>query len=223
MPLSAARQSANSANARHSTGPRTAPGKARSAQNARKHGLTAKDLVIGPEDRQEFNELHAGFEIDIVPQGTLQRTLFDQLVAAAWNLRRICRMETELCSHAITYEDLLNDDELQTKLDRLARHKSLSERTFHRSLKELRALQTSAAIHVMNPSLIRDAALPLASAIEIAKRTHRPTDAAVMRVAFDAIDLECSALNAAALADRRAGELEKQLTALAGAAAATAA
>src|ERR1035438_5174370 len=51
MSASPARKSANTANAQLSTGPRTPEGKSRSAQNASKHGLTAADLVIGPEDR----------------------------------------------------------------------------------------------------------------------------------------------------------------------------
>ena len=86
MSPSAARQSANITNASLSTGPKTPEGKACSSQNARKHGLTAKDLVIGPEDREEFDELLAGFQTDIAPEGTLQQALFDELVASAWNL-----------------------------------------------------------------------------------------------------------------------------------------
>ena len=172
MSPSAARQSANIANARLSTGPQTPEGKAKSSQNARKHGLTAQDVVVGPEDREEFDELLAGFQADVSPEGTLQQALFDELVASAWNLRRIRRMETELCSGAATYQDLLNNDEIQTKLDRLARHKSRIERTFHRSLKELKALQTSAAIRSLIPSDLADSVPPLASTSEIAKRTQ---------------------------------------------------
>ena len=177
MSVSAARLAANAANARLSTGPRTSEGKARSAQNARKHGLTAKDLVIGPEDRDEFNEMLAGFQADVAPQGALQQALFDELVASAWNLRRVRRMETELCAGPATYLDLLNDDEIQTRLDRLARHKSRQERTFHRSLKELKALQTAAAFRSLIPRDIAETIPPLAATHEIAKRTqaHAPS------------------------------------------------
>ena len=189
MSPSAARQSANSANARFSTGPRTPAGKARSSQNARKHGLTSKDLVIGPEDHQEFDEFLAQFQEDIAPQGALQQDLFHQLVAA-WNLRRIRRMETELCAHAASYLDLLNDDGLQAKLDRLARHASRIERTFHRSLKELKALQTNAAIRPLVPQhLLEAGAPPLASAIEIAKRPQSCETAGASRVPLDPVDL----------------------------------
>jgi hypothetical protein len=143
---SEARQTANLANARLSTGPRTDDGKARSSQNARKHGLTAAQLVIAAEDRNEFEDLLAQFQIDIQPQGALQQMLFDQLVAAAWNLRRIRRMEAELTASAQSYLDILDNPELTAKLDRLARHQTRFERSFHRSLRELKSLQTGAAL-----------------------------------------------------------------------------
>ncbi len=170
MPLSAARQSANAANAWLSTGPRTTDSKSRSSQNAREHGLTAEDLVIGPEDRQEFDELLTRLQAYVSPQGALQQILFDELVAGAWNLRRIRRTETELCAGAATYEDLLNDEDIQMKLDRLARHKSRIER--------------------MIPLHIRGGALPLASAIEIAKRTQAPGAAPILEILLEALGQE---------------------------------
>ena len=169
---SAARQLANTANAQLSTGPRTEDGKARSAQNARKHGLTAAELVIAAEDREEFEELLAQYQTDIRPRGAIQQTLFDQLVEAAWNLRRIRRMETELCSAAASYTELIDNSEIQLKLDRFARHKIRIERTFHRCLKELKELQTNAALARTLPGVIVEAGPPLASASEIAKRTQ---------------------------------------------------
>ena len=189
MSPSAARQSANAANARLSTGPTTPEGKASSSQNARKHGLTAKDLVIGPEDREEFDELLAGLQADVSPEGSIQQALFDELVSSAWNLRRIRRMETVLCAGAATYLDLLNNDEIQTKLDRLARHKSRIERTFHRSLKELKALQTTAAIRSLLPLNLADSVPPLASTREIAKRTQSDASATPLHTPPDSFEL----------------------------------
>src|SRR5579864_8655707 len=190
MSTSAARQTANAANARFSTGPKTPEGKARSSENSHKHGLTAKDLVIGPEDGEEFDELLAGLQADIAPQGALQQTLFDELVASAWNLRRIRRMETELCAGAATYLDLLNDHQLQAKLDRLARHQSRIERAFHRSLKELKALQTSAALRSLTPREINEIASPLAETGKIAKRTQAAASARPFNSTPDPVELE---------------------------------
>jgi len=163
---SQAQQLANSANAQLSTGPRTEAGKAQSAQNARKHGLTAAELVIPFEDREEFEALHTEYETDIRPRAGLQRSIFEELVAAAWNLRRVRRLETEACSTSKSYSELLGNAEVQTKLDRLGRHKARIERTFYRALRELKALQT-------NDSIASGTCLPLASATQIARFAKR--------------------------------------------------
>lgn len=166
------RQTANAANAQLSTGPRTADGKARSAQNARKHGLTSTQLLIAAEDRDEFDEFLAELQAEIRPHGELQQILFDQLVASAWNLRRIRRMETELTASAKTYLDILDNPDLAAKLDRLARHQTRNERSFHRSLRELKSLQTDAAIAQTLPAILLDRVQPLASKTQLAKRTQ---------------------------------------------------
>jgi len=191
MPPSVAPQSANAANARLSTGPKTPEGKARSSVNARTHGLTAKDVVIGPEDREEFDAMLADFQSDVAPQGVIQQTLFDELVSAAWNLRRIRRMETELSAGVASYLDLLDNEHTQTKLDRLARHKSRIERTFHRSLKELKALQTNQAVGAFLPSGVAET--PLASTIEITKRTCAPGASWLFKSSPDPIAFEWTA------------------------------
>jgi hypothetical protein len=216
MSASPARKSANTANAQRSTGPRTTEGKSRSAQNALKHGLTAADLVIGPEDRAEFDEMLTAFRDEIEPLGPLEHTLFDQLVSAAWNLRRIRRMETELCAAAQSFTELLNDDQLQKKLDGLARHHTRIERSFHRALKELKALHTDAALIPALPADLVENAAPLAAIQEIAKRTQhltRPNPGPLMKRMLDAVDNEAEALNRACMYKNRVAELEQQLAA----------
>jgi hypothetical protein len=170
--VSEARQTANAANAHLSTGPRTEQGKARSSQNARKHGLTAAEFVIAAEDREEFEEFLAELQADVSPKGKLQQVLFDQLAESAWNLRRIRRMEAELTTSAASYLDILENPELTAQLDRLARHKTRIERTFHRSLRELKALQTDAALALTLPVMFVQTGQPLASRTQIAKRTQ---------------------------------------------------
>src|SRR5258708_33675747 len=167
MPISPARLAANAANAQHSTGPRTPEGQARSSQNARTHGLTARDLVIASDEREEFEELRNDYQIAVKPQDGIQQSLFEELVGAAWNLRRIRRMEVRLCS-----DTSLTSDQLEKDLDRLVRYKTCIERTFHRSLKELKALQTNAVIQAMLTRTVRQNVLPLSNATEITKRTQ---------------------------------------------------
>jgi hypothetical protein len=161
MSTSPAQFAANAANAQHSTGPRTPEGKTRSSQNASKHGLTAREVVIAPGEQQEFEDLLASFQADVQPQGAIQQTLFNQLVAAAWNLRRVRLLEAEP-----------RNQDNPNELDRLARHHTRIERSFHRSLKELKALQTNAVLHASLAAPFRKNTPPLTSANEIAKRTQ---------------------------------------------------
>ncbi len=179
---SPAKLAANARNAQQSTGPRTPEGKARSAQNARKHGLTANDLMVLPsETAEELEEFIAGFTAEINPQGYIQQTLFNELVGAAWNLRRVRRMEAELYADAGSYRDMANDGQLQLQLDRLGRHRSRLERTFTRSLKELKTLQTNAVLSAQLPETTQVEA-PLAWASEITKRTQRPASGVAFRL-----------------------------------------
>jgi hypothetical protein len=58
---------ANRANASHSTGPRTPEGKARSARNAERHGLTGRNLIVCPGDRHRFQALRADLRQELDP------------------------------------------------------------------------------------------------------------------------------------------------------------
>ena len=150
----------NRANAQLSTGPRTDEGKAKSSQNARKHGLTAKQLAIQPDDQEEFDELLAFYRAEVNPQGPIQQTLFEELITAAWNLRRVRVLQAGL-------------DMLDPQHDRLARHHTRIERTFHRALKELKALQTSRALRATLPTYLVTRTPVLAAALVIAKRSQQ--------------------------------------------------
>ena len=135
------KQIANQANAQKSTGPLTSAGKARSAMNSRTHGLCAKDILIGPEEQGEYDEMAEGYLFELDPDGPVEQTLFNEIVGAAWQLGRVQRMEAEACAGKNTYAEMLDDEVLQKKLDRLARHHTRIERTFHRCLKQLKSLQ----------------------------------------------------------------------------------
>src|SRR4051812_20332187 len=99
-PVSVAKVEANRANAQSSTGPRTEEGKARSSQNALTHGLFSRQLVIRPEDHRAFDEMLASYTSELKPAGAMEKTVFDQLVHAAWNLQRVRILETELFNGA---------------------------------------------------------------------------------------------------------------------------
>jgi hypothetical protein len=97
--LSPARAEASRRNGAKSKGPRTAEGKARSAQNALKHGLCAQKFVVGDEDPREFAALEAAMTAELAPAGAVQGLLAGRIVRAAWRLQRADQIEGELFAH----------------------------------------------------------------------------------------------------------------------------
>ena len=85
---------ANRKNARRSTGPTTALGKARSSLNAVRHGLSARNAVLPQEDHRAYLDLLASLKAELRPQGPLESFLVQQMASAQWRLLRTARMET---------------------------------------------------------------------------------------------------------------------------------
>src|SRR5437764_4659587 len=139
--ISPEKQAANQANAQHSSGPKTPEGKAKSAANSRTHGFCSKENLVASEDQEQFDQMAEGFQIDLSPEGAIEETLAAEIVASAWQLRRMRRFEVEVCAGHDCYTTIIHDDVLQKKLDRLARHKTRIERTFHRCLKQFKTVQ----------------------------------------------------------------------------------
>ena len=78
---------ANLANARHSTGAKTAEGKSISSKNATKHGLTAQNAVTPLEDATEFKTLVTAMFDHYQPQDIHQELLVRSMASAQWRLR----------------------------------------------------------------------------------------------------------------------------------------
>ena len=72
---SEAQIAANRANAQRSTGPRTAEGKARAAQNGLKHGLCARATLLPEEDPAEFEALVADLKARWRPADEIELAL----------------------------------------------------------------------------------------------------------------------------------------------------
>jgi hypothetical protein len=139
----AAQFTANRANAQHSTGPRTPEGKARSARNHTGHGLSSREFVILPHQEAEFEEFMTGLHHDVQPHGFLEHDLFTQFAHAAWNLRRCRQAERELQDAHTPGLDPILDAQAADRLRLIDLYARRSERTYHRLLKELKALQTN--------------------------------------------------------------------------------
>ncbi len=90
-PISERKAAANRANAQHSTGPRTAAGKARSSLNALRHGILARAAFIAKIDggarRPEFDAILAGLAQEFQPQTTSEHLMVQQLAGCYWKPR----------------------------------------------------------------------------------------------------------------------------------------
>lgn len=129
-------------NPKRATGPRTPEGKARSAQNARKHGFSAVALNVLPAEQVEFDAYQNELLAEISPAAGLQADLFRQLVHAGWTLIRLERYELEILAEGNPFKS----PEAQKTLDRLERYRASHRRAYSRALAEIRKLQTDAML-----------------------------------------------------------------------------
>jgi hypothetical protein len=138
---------ANRLNAQHSTGPRTPEGKARSAANSLKAGYHSSTLVIPDEMRAEFDEYRRALLKMTAPANVIEEDHFRRLLLHGWNLRRVQDAETQA----------LLDGADDPRLALLAKYRRDLERSYGRTLRDLRALQSERALRSTAPAQMRHA------------------------------------------------------------------
>jgi hypothetical protein len=183
---------ANAANAKLSTGPSTPEGKARSSQNALRHGLTAREMVIREDQRAAFEELQRSLLEELDPQGAIENVTFHQLLHAAWNLQRFRTLEADLMVNGL---DPILDDSAAKTLDRLYRYASRAERSYYKALRELRTLQTNRALRTVKLEKEQEAVVPAITSVnDLTKQTHSEVRLQAMKIAIDMMNFEAGAL-----------------------------
>ncbi len=155
---------ANRANARKSTGPKTANGKDQSSRNAIKHGLTSTRTLIGQEDSVEYHELRGSLLRDYAPANTQEEILVDRIASATWRTLRSRQMEQNLCNMSIDqWQDKRKGDRPRTAKTEnealvismveedlwklLFRYDTQISRDFFRSMSQLQKLQNDRIRH----------------------------------------------------------------------------
>ena len=137
----------NRANAQHSTGPKTAEGKAISSRNATKHSLTSKQIVIPGEDPAEYDAHRADLIRDFRPANSIESELVEELAANSWRLRRAVRIETavlaEIAAGSPNPDNAIAKAFLERpkELERLVRYMTSIERAYWRVFNKLEAIQ----------------------------------------------------------------------------------
>jgi hypothetical protein len=116
-PISEKRRAANRANAARSTGPRTSEGKARSAQNARKHGFASTSYaVIRLEDAEAVARLRADLVAVYHPVNSQELFALERMALAQLSILRAAQLEASLftagMSEVLENETIRLNDEL---------------------------------------------------------------------------------------------------------------
>src|ERR1044071_2322939 len=179
---------ANQSNSKHSTGPRTEEGKTRVAQNALRHGLTAKHLVVREDEREIFDAFRSELQSELDPQGAIELTTFEELLHAAWNLQRFRRLEAEASLGTL---DDFTDPQTAAVLDRLSRYQSRAQRAYYKALSELRILQTNRALRAVKLAAEVEPEVPAITDINhLTKQTHSEVTAEALKIAIDMMECE---------------------------------
>jgi len=138
--VSERKHAANRANAQHSTGPRTARGKACSRANALKAGLFDKVVLAAArqlDDYPEFEKLQEELFRAYTPRTLAAELRMRQLSIDIWRSRRAQAFElTETARQSAFFCD---------HMDKLTRFITMSEKVTERALAELAALDERAA------------------------------------------------------------------------------
>ena len=156
-----AQAAANLANAQQSTGPTTDAGKTASSQNALKHGLTARTVLLPGEDEAGYLKMCEGMIASFAPATTPEKELVQLLCDTQWRLQRCGRIEAAI----------LSADVLDFKaLDIMSKHESRLKKQYSVTLKEAHDL-------IDNRLTRRQAEMKQAIAIRLAdKMNNRTTD-----------------------------------------------
>ena len=144
--ISEKRLRANRANAAKSTGPKTPEGKVRCSLNAIRHGLLAKQILVGSESAEGFKTLCDLLVQRFAPVDGFEYNMIEELAASYWRLRRVWSVETEMLERAMenktdrgvartasAFSDLAGDRSLAT----LHRYESRLHGMYQRTLRNL--------------------------------------------------------------------------------------
>jgi hypothetical protein len=149
-PNTSARAKANRQNALNSTGPKSAAGKKRASQNARRHGLTSRTGWSGPGDKRNDVFMHHCSAV-LAPENALEQIQIANLLhARLWDDRFITVEREVLLRRTVTQMmsggsyTFLNESESVSVLGKLTRHFTHNSRSFEKSVRALMKIRKEA-------------------------------------------------------------------------------
>ena len=148
-------------NGAKSKGPVTPEGKARSAQNAVRHGLAAQSISLSNEDRERCHAMLLEYSARLKPVGIVEEDLVEEMVDAKWRQRRAIAManaaiDLRMDEDADEVEKKFSGIDAETRqvvavrglakddpnlLPTLHRYETSARRAYHKALRTLLEMQ----------------------------------------------------------------------------------
>lgn len=138
---------ANRANAEKSTGPTSPWGKAKSAQNALKHGFFSKAVVLADEDPEAYELLRNQLWDQLRPRNVLEEIYVREITDTTWRLQRMMLVEkTVFTRRSVSFTGtecnsgfaFVNDAQGLDVFAKLSRYEALLTRKLHRAVEQFR-------------------------------------------------------------------------------------
>ena len=126
---------ANRENAKRSTGPRTAEGKAKSALNAISYGFASSIIFLDGEDPEEFYDLLHSLTDEHLPETSTEQILVEKMASNQWLSLRAIRLQSQILFCNPTIMTIPKD------LGLLIRYQTTADRAFHKAHAELLKVQ----------------------------------------------------------------------------------
>ena len=162
-------------NGAKSRGPISKDGKATVSQNARKHGLAAKLLLVDREHEADYNDLKTGLTDSLRPQSAAEDLLIDTIAKVVWKIRQSDNMECDLLRDNIEQGDSIHSafsyDAASLML--LSTYQARLARRLHKLFEEFRKVQNEATHPMKTPVSLRSAGLQwVAESLELPQETR---------------------------------------------------
>lgn len=141
---------ANRNNAKLSTGPVTESGKTIVAKNAVRHGILSREVILKGEDEMALTDFAERMRVELQPVGEVEALLVDRIIASAWRLRRLVKVEVGIFRREMEGMfgergdvglAFIRDGNGADAFSKLSRYESAIERSMYRALHELQRLQ----------------------------------------------------------------------------------
>ena len=132
---------ASRANGALSSGPVTDEGKARSSQNATKHGIFSKKVIIDGESQEEFDRLAESINQRWNPATEDEQETVRELILLRWRIRRASAVETTMLSQTTSDDSAANAKEMFRTMDNVSKYQARLRRLESTGEQRLRDIQ----------------------------------------------------------------------------------